>query len=141
MLIVRHEEEVWDEWRPGVHSRAWATAASGAQQVRIAEQTFAPGTEAPMHWHYFEENITVLAGRGEFTVGGETEILEPGMTVIVLSTVPHGFRNVGDDTLHIVASMSWPVNEIIYVNGEPGEAWRAGESVNGGLRRKVGTLK
>lgn len=141
MIVVRHEEQPWEEWRPGVVSRAWATAATGAQQVRIAEQIFEPGTGAPTHWHYFEENITILSGRGEFWVDGERQMLGAGTTLVVLATRRHGFRNADDEPLHILASMSWPINEIIYEDDEPGEAWRAGESVNGGDRRKVGTVR
>lgn len=141
MIVVKHEEQPWEEWRPGVVSRAWATAATGAKQVRIAEQIFEPGTGAPTHWHYFEENITVMSGRGEFWVDGEHQVLELGTTVVVLATSRHGFRNVGDEPLHILASMSWPINEIIYEDDELGEAWRAGEALDGGARRKVGTIR
>jgi quercetin dioxygenase-like cupin family protein len=140
MIVVRHNEQPWEEWRPGVVGRAWASAATGAQQVRVAEQIFQPGTQAPVHWHYFEENITVLQGRGEFQVDGEHQILEPGMTVIVLATRRHGFRNISDEPLHILASMSWPINEIYYEDDESGEFWRVGEKLDGGVRRKVGTI-
>jgi quercetin dioxygenase-like cupin family protein len=82
MIVIKHEEQPWEEWRPGVVSRAWATAATGAQQVRIAEQIFDPGTEAPIHWHYFEENITILRGQAEFWVDGERRVVGPGTTVV-----------------------------------------------------------
>ncbi|MFC5264597.1 cupin domain-containing protein, partial [Kribbella qitaiheensis] len=93
------------EWCPGVRSRAWATAATGARQVRIAEQILEPGNEAPLHWHYVEENITIMAGRGRFTATGETVELGPGHTVIVQSVAMHGFVSVGDEPLHIIVSM------------------------------------
>jgi quercetin dioxygenase-like cupin family protein len=141
MIVIRHDEQPWEQWRPGVVSRAWATAATGAQQVRIAEQIFDPGMEAPTHWHYFEENITVLRGQAEFWVDGELRVVEPGTTVVVLATKRHGFRNIGDEPLHILASMSWPINEMIYEEDEPGEAWRAGELLDGGARRKIGTVR
>lgn len=141
MIIVNHNEQPWEEWRPGVVTRVWATAATGAQQMHVMEQIIEPGTGAPTHWHYFEENITVLSGRGEFWVEGEHCVLEPGATVVILATSRHGFRNVGDGPLHILALMSWPINEIIYEDDEPGEAWRAGEAVHGGTRRKVGTIR
>lgn len=141
MIVVNHKEQPWEEWRPGVVSRAWATAATGAQQVRIAEQIFDADMEAPIHWHYFEENITVLQGQAEFWVDGERRKVGPDTTVIVLATVRHGFRNISHEPLHILASMSWPINEIIYEDDEPGEAWRAGELVDDGARRKVGSVR
>ena len=140
MILIKHEEQPWDQWRPGVASRAWATAATGARQVRIAEQVFDPGTEAPQHWHYFEENVTVMSGTAEFTVDGETAVAGPGTTVVMHSLVRHGFRNVGEDRLHIIASMSWPINEMMYDGERQGMAWRAGEVINGGGRRQVDTV-
>ncbi len=141
MLLVRHDEQPWEEWRPGVQSRAWATAATGAQHVRISEQILNPQCEAPMHWHYFEENITVLAGEAEFWVGEDHCRVGPGCTVIVPIQTHHGFRSLGPEPLHIIAAMSWPFNEIHYLRGSAGEAWRIGEAFNGGKRRKVGTVQ
>jgi|SRR5882757_6042700 len=136
MLVVDHEQEGWEEWRPGVRSRAWATATSGARQVRIAEQILEPGNHAPLHWHYFEENITILRGKGRFHVDGETRELGPGNTVIVPSMAVHGFVSIGDEDLHIVASMGWPVNEINYVD-DPDAIYRAGEYGDSGRRRRL----
>jgi quercetin dioxygenase-like cupin family protein len=136
MIVVDHGEVGWEEWRPGVRSRAWATAANGARQVRIAEQVLEPGKGAPLHWHYFEENITVVSGRGRFHVDGETRELGPGSTVIVLSMSVHGFESIGDEDLHIIASMGWPINEINYVD-DPWVIFRAGESFNSGKRRRL----
>lgn len=136
MMVVEHEKVEWEQWRPGVRSRAWATAASGARQVRIAEQILDPGKQAPLHWHYFEENVTVIAGTARFEVDGETCELGPGHTVIIPSMAVHGFRSVGDEPLHIIASMGWPINEMNYVD-DPDVVWRAGESVDSGRRRRL----
>lgn len=59
MFVVDHEKLGWDEWRPGVRSRAWATATNGARQIRIAEQILEP---APMHWHYSRRTSPSSAG-------------------------------------------------------------------------------
>jgi quercetin dioxygenase-like cupin family protein len=136
MIVVEHEKVEWEEWRPGVRSRAWATASSGARQVRIAEQILEPGNEAPLHWHYFEENITILKGTGRFIVDGDTVELGPGNTVIVPSMAVHGFQSIGDEPLHIIASMGWPINEMNYVE-HPEAVFRAGEAVDSGRRRRL----
>ncbi|MFI5612629.1 cupin domain-containing protein [Amycolatopsis sp. NPDC051903] len=136
MLVVEHEKVEWEQWRPGVRSRAWASASTGARQVRIAEQILDVGMAAPPHWHYFEENITVLKGRGRFTVDGETVELGPGHTVIALSMQVHGFVSIGDEPLHIIASMGWPINEMNYLD-KPESVYRAGEAVDGGARRRL----
>ncbi|MDI9979564.1 cupin domain-containing protein [Rhodococcus sp. IEGM 1307] len=136
MIVVDHEKTEWEEWRPGVRSRAWATAASGARQVRIAEQILDPGNEAPPHWHYFEENITIVAGLGRFTVDGETREFGPRHTVIVPSMAVHGFASIGEEPLHIIASMGWPINEMNYV-AQPEAVFRVGETVDSGRRRRL----
>ncbi len=136
MLVVDHEKVEWEEWRPGVVSRAWATATSGARQVRVAEQVLDPGMEAPLHWHYFEENITIIKGKGRFYVDGETIELGPGHTVIVPMMAIHGFQSIGDEPLHIIAAMAWPINEMNYVD-QPDVVWRAGEAVGEGKRRPL----
>ncbi|GAA3056237.1 hypothetical protein GCM10010464_21260 [Pseudonocardia yunnanensis] len=136
MIVTDHEKPEWDEWRPGVRSRAWATAANGARQIRVAEQILEPGNKAPLHWHYFEENITIIGGRGRFTVDGETVELGPGNTVIVPSTAVHGFESIGDEPLHIIAAMGWPINEAYYVD-DPYAVHRAGETLNSGQRRRL----
>jgi quercetin dioxygenase-like cupin family protein len=136
MIVVDHEEVEWEEWRPGVRSRAWATASSGARQIRIAEQVLDPGMEAPLHWHYFEENITVIAGVARFSVDGEIVELGPGHTVIVPMMAVHGFQSIGDEPLHVIASMAWPINEMNYVD-QPDVVFRAGETVDSGRRRRL----
>lgn len=140
MIIIDHKELEWEEWRPGVRSRAWATAANGAQHVRIAEQVLDVGMQAPPHWHYFEENITVTTGVARFKIDGVEKELDSGHTVIVPPTTVHGFISVGDEPLHIIASMSWPINEINYVE-DPDAIWRVGERVLDGKRRLVRTAK
>ena len=134
MIVVDHSDLEWDEWRPGVRSRAWASASNGALQVRMAEQILDPGKQAPPHWHYFEENITVTSGIARFRVGEETIELGSGHTVIVPATAVHGFLSVGDEPLHILASMAWPINEINYVD-EADAIYRAGERDGDGRRR------
>lgn len=136
MLVISHDDQPWEEWRPGVQSRAWATASVGAQQVRIAEQTLDAGCEAPLHWHYFEENITVVEGCARVTVGGASVEIGPGHTVIVPSMEVHGFGSVGAERLRVIAAMGWPINEMNYVSN-PNEIWRAGEVVDDGRRRKL----
>ena len=116
MIVIDHDELEWDEWRPGVRSRALATATNGAKQIRIAEHILEPGNKAPKHWHYLEGDITIITGRGRFTIDGETVELGAANTVIVPSMAVHGFDSIGDEPLHIIAAMAWPINEAYYVD-------------------------
>ena len=84
MIFVKHDEQPWHTWRPGVISRMWSGAASGAIALHMGEQWFDPGSGAPLHWHYYEEHVTILEGNAEVYYDGETRILEGGSTVVFL---------------------------------------------------------
>jgi hypothetical protein len=70
-------------------------------------------------------------------LGFDVEVeLGPGNTVIVLSMAVHGFDSIGDEPLHIIAAMGWPINEEYYVD-DPYAVHRAGETLNAGQRRRL----
>jgi hypothetical protein len=48
----------------------------------------------------------------------------------------HGFESIGDEPLHIIAAMGWPINEAYYVD-DPYAVHRAGETLNAGQRRRL----
>ncbi|MGX1929860.1 cupin domain-containing protein [Flagellimonas sp. 2504JD4-2] len=47
------------------------------------------GAEVPAHHHVHEQIMHVLEGTFQFTVGGKTDIHNPGDVVIIPSNVPH----------------------------------------------------
>ena len=116
MIFVKHDEQPWHAWRDGVKTRMWSGAAAGAISLHMGEQYFEPGTGAPLHWHYYEEHVTFLAGTVEVYYDGDTRVFGPGHTVVFLPQKVHGFRNVGDDVLHLCGATNWPVNESYFVD-------------------------
>ena len=64
------------------------------------------GAVLPTHSHLHEQVSNVTRGRFEFTLDGETRILEPGDVVIIPPDVPHCGKAVTDceiiDTFHPV---------------------------------------
>nr|WP_299338022.1 cupin domain-containing protein [Allomuricauda sp.] len=48
------------------------------------------GAAVPEHHHVHEQIMHVVEGKFEFTVGGKTDIYEPGDVVVIPSNVPHG---------------------------------------------------
>ncbi len=86
--------------------------------MHMGEQYFEPGTGAPLHWHYYEEHITILEGTVEVFYDGEVEVLSGGATVVFLPQKIHGFLNVGETPLHICGATNWPVNESFFVDGD-----------------------
>ncbi len=48
----------------------------------------------PVHAHVHEQIAHVLEGTFELTVGGETQIIEPGKVAVIPPQVPHGGRAI-----------------------------------------------
>lgn len=61
-----------------------------------------PGNYLPTHRDSNEELLHVTAGTVEATVGTETTVLSAGEVTLIPGEVPHGFRNVGNETAHVL---------------------------------------
>lgn len=62
----------------------------------VAEMTFPPGSENPLHAHPTEETMYVLEGEFEFLGdNGDRRIAGPGSVMHVPANAAHGFNNVG----------------------------------------------
>ncbi len=60
--------------------------------MMVSFATHEPGTVVPEHAHAEEQMTFVLEGTFEFTMGGETRTLVPGMVAHVPPYVPHAAR-------------------------------------------------
>lgn len=70
-----------------------------AQSIHTGNQTLVYWTvEAaavmPLHQHMHQQVATVLEGKFELTVDGETKILEPGMVAVIPSHALHGGKAI-----------------------------------------------
>ena len=61
-----------------------------ANAMTIGEVHLDANCVVPMHDHPHEQLTYVIEGRFQFTVGGETTILEPGMVALIPGGVTHG---------------------------------------------------
>ena len=114
MNIVDHAQEPRDEWRPGVMTRMRVSARAGSVQLCLFEQWCDPGLGAPTHYHAVEEVLSVMAGEAEVWVGAERARIKAGQSVVIPAGIAHGFRNAGNDTLHVQATLASPVFEAAY---------------------------
>lgn len=129
MQISRHEENPWQEWRPGVKTRLWTGAINGAEGASGGEQIFAPGTGAPRHWHYYEEHVTIMSGTAEFCLEDEVEVITGPATLVAKPMQPHSFINVGDGPLHIIGFHPYPISHSMMEADPTGTvtlSWEAG---------------
>jgi mannose-6-phosphate isomerase-like protein (cupin superfamily) len=127
MRIVDHAGQEREQWRPGVLTRMRASALTGSVQLCVFEQWCEPDCGAPTHLHAVEEVLTVLAGQAEVWVGEERATLTAGQSVIVPAGHRHGFRNVGETTLHMEAILAKPIFEAAFDDlRETGRRWLPG---------------
>jgi mannose-6-phosphate isomerase-like protein (cupin superfamily) len=111
MQIIDHGQQVSEEWRAGVRTRMRVSAVTGAAQLCLFEQWCEPETGAPTHQHAVEEVLTILAGEAEIWVGEDRAALSAGQSVIVPAGRRHGFRNTGEQVLHVLATLAAPIFE------------------------------
>ena len=105
-----------------------ASRSTGATQLCVLEQWHEPGELTPTHQHRAsEETITVLAGRGEFWAGDDHRVLETGSTIVIPPHTWHGFRNVGDGVLRVIASIAGETPLVEY-EAEPGVTIEVGSA-------------
>jgi quercetin dioxygenase-like cupin family protein len=114
VIIVDQQRHAREEWRPGVATRMRVSAVTGTAQLCIFEQWCDPGCGAPTHLHAVEEVLTVLEGQAEVWLGDEKSPLTAGQSLIVPAGIKHGFRNTGDTTLHVQATLAAPIFEAAF---------------------------
>ena len=66
------------------------------ERTTIGEVELAKDTVVPMHQHPHEQLTYVISGRFEFTIDGETTVLEPRMAALIPGNALHGGRTLTD---------------------------------------------
>ena len=61
-------------------------------QMSVAHWTVAEGAGFPEHAHPHEQIAMVVEGRFEFTMAGETRVLDAGTVAVIPPHVPHAGR-------------------------------------------------
>ena len=114
MQIVDPVEAEAEDWRPGVTTRMLFSGRAGAGQLCIFQQWCDPGLGAPEHLHAVEEVLAVLSGEAEIWVGDQTCSVCAGQQVLIPAGQWHGFLNIGQEVLHVQATLAAPVFEASY---------------------------
>ncbi len=77
-------------------------AATGNENSAVVYFEIAPGHYLGTHTDSAEEIVLILAGTVEATLGEETGRLAAGQAALIPAMVPHGVRNIGDETARCV---------------------------------------
>jgi mannose-6-phosphate isomerase-like protein (cupin superfamily) len=62
-----------------------------------------PGSAVELHVHPYAETFLLLEGRGRWTRGDDVIEVEAEQVLVVPPDTPHGFRNIGEGPLRVVA--------------------------------------
>lgn len=114
MNILDHNTPELETWRDGVVTQMRVSAQTGAYQLCIFEQWCDSGLGAPMHEHAVEEVLEVISGTAEIWLDDATLTVGAKQSVLIPRGAKHGFVNIGEDTLHVRATLAAAVFEASY---------------------------
>ena len=104
MTVIEHERQpAWRTARSGLLTREIVSRACGACSVVVWEQTLLAGQRIPLHYHEFEETLTVLEGELLVTLAGEERMARAHSTIFVATGIPHSLRNAGPAPARLLA--------------------------------------
>ena len=111
MPVIYHTDVPKEPFPGGATYQTLVGDSTGTTPVRVGIQTSPPGYATPTHSHPYMEILTILEGTGEAWMEGQegTLKLEPGMTLVLLPNVRHGFRVTGSETFRTLGVHSSPV--------------------------------
>jgi quercetin dioxygenase-like cupin family protein len=106
MRVQRHTEvpanEVTMEGASGCRVRQLIGAGDNAPNFAMREFEVAPGGHTPHHFHDYEHEVFVLAGRGVIVDGDNERPLNAGDVVFVAPNDVHQFRNTGPEPMRFL---------------------------------------
>jgi quercetin dioxygenase-like cupin family protein len=96
--------DAWYEQDPAMRIRVNFPlyAATGNEHSAVVYFEIDPGHYLGTHTDSAEEIVLILAGTVEARLGEERGRLTAGQAVLVPAMVPHGIRNIGDETARCV---------------------------------------
>lgn len=103
MPFIDHDGVTARDIVPGFSARFVHSERMTLARVRVKR-----GATLPQHSHPHEQLTTLISGELELTLGGETEVLRPGMVAVIPSGVPHSARALADC---VVLDVFQPVRE------------------------------
>ena len=79
---------------------------TGTKNTAVVYFEIEPGHRLGTHTDSAEEILLVLDGTAEVSLGDEQGQISAGEMAVVPAMVPHGLRNVGDETVRVVGFFS-----------------------------------
>ncbi len=100
--------EVWYEDDPTMRIRVNFPfyVGNGTMSTAVVYFEVDPGCRLGTHTDSAEEILLILEGTAEVSLGDEQGQLSAGEMALVPAMVPHGLRNMGDETVKVVGFFS-----------------------------------
>jgi quercetin dioxygenase-like cupin family protein len=100
--------EVWYEDDPTMRIRVNFPffLGTGTKSTAVVYFEIEPGYRLGTHTDSAEEILLILEGEAEASLGDERGRLSAGEMALVPAMVPHGLRNVGEETVRVVGFFS-----------------------------------
>ncbi len=100
--------DAWYEQDPAMRIRVNFPffAGTGTESSAVVYFEIEPGHYLGTHTDSAEEVVLILSGTVEASLGEETGSLSTGQAVLIPAMVPHGIRNVGEETARCVGFFS-----------------------------------
>ena len=100
--------EVWYEEDPTMRVRVNFPffVGNGTMSTAVVYFELDPGHRLGTHTDSAEEILLILEGEAEISLGDEQGRFSAGEMALVPAMVPHGLRNVGDETVRVVGFFS-----------------------------------
>ena len=114
MTVQDHNVAELETWRDGVRTQMRTSALTSAYQLCIFEQWCDAGLGAPIHEHAVEEVLEVIAGTAEIWLDDASFTVTANQSVLIPRGARHGFKNIGNDVLHVRATLAAAVFEASY---------------------------
>ena len=90
---------------------------TGAADTAVVYFEVRPGEYLARHTDSPEEILYIVAGEAEAEVGDERGIVRAGDLAVIPAMVPHGLRNIGEETVKVVGFFCEP--EVTSTFAEP----------------------
>ena len=96
--------DAWYEQDPAMRIRVTFPffAATGTESSSVVYFEIEPGHYLGTHTDSAEEIVLILAGTVEASLGNESGPLSSGQAALIPAMVPHGIRNIGNETARCV---------------------------------------
>jgi mannose-6-phosphate isomerase-like protein (cupin superfamily) len=123
MPVINHAEQRQNKsYLSKISGRPIMNPRMGSSNSVLWEQFTPVGGFIPPHYHEDEEILTFLSGEVEVTVDGETTSIAADATVLFEPHAVHSIRNIGSETVRLLAYHPTGEPRFIYTKESFGKA-------------------